>query len=157
MSALPKPASPAAPPVELGRLIAELIAVSGRLCDLMEQETAMLKTPGLPKLDNIVPEKLKLSARYDSLMQVARMQPAGQLKSEPDAPRLAETLTRLQSLAQDNAKIVDIHLKANRRVLDLVARAARRATTTTFTYGKGRMGYGIRSERHPSVAVNRVL
>lgn len=156
MSALPKP-SPAPTPVEPGRLVAELIAVSDRLCALMEQETAVLKAPGVPKLDAIVPEKLKLSARYDSLMQLARLQPPGQLKGEPDAPRLAETLTRLQSLAQDNAQVVDIHMKANRRVLDLVARAARRATTTTFTYGKERMGYGIRSERHPSVAVNRVL
>ena len=156
MSALPRPA-PAPVPVDSGRLVAELIAVSDRLCALMEQETALLKAPGLPKLDAIVPEKLKLSARYDSLMQLARMQPPGNLKSEADAPRLTESLTRLQSLARDNAKSVDMHLKANRRVLDLVARAARRATTTTFTYGKQRLGYGIRSERHPSIAVNRVL
>ena len=156
MSALPKPI-PTPTPVEPGRLVAELIVVTDRLCTLMAEETALLKAPGLPKLDGIVPEKLKLSARYDSLMQLARMQPPGQLKSEPDAPRLAETLARLQRLAQDNALTVDVHIKANRRVLDLVARAARRATTTTFTYGKQRMGYGIRSERHPSVAVNRVL
>jgi flagellar biosynthesis/type III secretory pathway chaperone len=155
MSALPKPVP--TPPVEPGRLVAELIVVTDRLCVLMAAETALLKSPGLPKLDAIVPEKLKLSARYDSLMQVARMQPPGQLKNEADAPRLAATLARLQSLAQDNAKTVDVHIKANRRVLDLVARAARRATTTTFTYGKQRMGYGIRSERHPSVSVNRVL
>ena len=156
MSALPKP-TPMPVPVEPGRLVAELIIVSDRLCALMEQETAVLKAPGIPKLDAIVPEKLKLSARYDSLMQLAHMQPPGSLKGEPDAARLAETLTRLQSLAQDNAKSVDIHLKANRRVLDLVARAARRATTTTFTYGKERLGYGIRSERHPSITVNRML
>ncbi|MEI9983017.1 MAG: hypothetical protein WDN69_07265 [Aliidongia sp.] len=139
------------------RLLTELIAVTDRLCELLEQETAVLKAPGLPKLDHIVPEKLKLSARYDSLMQVARLQPPGELKAEPEAPRLAQSLTRLQSLAQDNAKSVDIHLKATRRVLDLVARAARRATTTNFTYGKQRLGYGIRSERHPSISINRVL
>jgi hypothetical protein len=139
------------------RLIAELVAVTDRLCVLLEQETALLKAPGIPKLGHIVPEKLKLSARYDSLMQLALLQPAGSLRGEPEAPRLAEALQRLRALAVDNARSVDVHLRATRRVLDLIARAARRATTTTFTYGKQRLGYGIRSERHPSISVNQVL
>jgi len=139
------------------RLLAELVTVTNRLCVLMEQETALLKAPGLPRLEHIVPEKLKLSARYDGLMQMLRMQPAISLQNEPDAPRLAESAKRLNALARDNAKSVDIHLKATRRVLELVARAARRATTANFTYGKERLGYGARSERHPSITVNRVL
>jgi len=69
------------------RLLAELVTVTNRLCVLMEQETALLKAPGLPRLEHIVPEKLKLSARYDGLMQMLRMQPAISLQNEPDAPR----------------------------------------------------------------------
>lgn len=139
------------------RLLAELVAVTTRLSELLEQENRLLEAPGLPKLDHIVPEKLKLSARYDGLMQVLRLQPHIDLKSEPEAPRLAEAVARLGRLAKVNAKTVDIHLKATRRVLDLVAHAAKKATTTTFTYGKERLGYGARCERHPSIAVNRVL
>jgi hypothetical protein len=130
------------------RLLSELVAVTNRLSDLIEQETVRLKAPGLPKLDDIVPEKLKLTARYDALMQIMRQQPGIDL---------AISVRRLGTLAQVNAQAVDIHLKATRRVLDLVARAARRATTADFTYGKERLGYGARSERHPSITVNRVL
>ncbi|MEA2757159.1 MAG: hypothetical protein QOJ54_3448 [Aliidongia sp.] len=139
------------------RLLSELVAVTNRLSELIEQETARLKAPGLPKLDDIVPEKLKLTARYDALMQIMRQQPGIDLRNEPAAPDLAISVRRLGTLAQVNAQAVDIHLKATRRVLDLVARAARRATTANFTYGKERLGYGARSERHPSITVNRVL
>lgn len=143
--------------LSLDRLVLELIAVSERLAELMAAETAALRAPGLPKLDQIVPEKLKLAARYDALMQLARQQPKEEFGQDANAARLAQAIRRLQGLAQDNAAAVEIHLKATRRVLDLVARAARRATTTNFTYGKQRLGYGARSERHPSIAVNRVL
>jgi hypothetical protein len=139
------------------KLLAELVAVSDRLSVLIAEETAILKAPGLPKLDCIVPEKLRLTARYDTLMQIMRQQPATELRSQPQAPELARSIERLGGLARDNAKAVDIHLKATRRVLELVARAARRATTANFTYGKQRLGYGARSERHPSISVNRVL
>jgi hypothetical protein len=152
-------ALPATQPISVTpeRLITELTAVTQRLCELMEQEIGLLKAPGIPKLDHIVPEKLKLSARYDSLMQLARLHPVADMRREPAAAALAQSLQRLGALARDNAASVDLHLKATRRVLDLVARAARRATTPNFTYGKQRLGYGARSERHPSIAVNRVL
>ncbi|MGB8844030.1 MAG: hypothetical protein WCC64_23515 [Aliidongia sp.] len=139
------------------RLLAELVAVTDRLAVVIEQETARLKAPGLPKLGDIVPEKLKLAARYDALMQIVRQQPATDLRSQPAAPDLALSVRRLDRLARVNAQAVDIHLKATRRVLELVARAARRATTANFTYGKERLGYGARSERHPSITLNRVL
>jgi hypothetical protein len=159
MSALTNPRQNAGPPIAVSpeRLIAEVIAVTRRLGELLEEETALLKRPGIPKLDHIVPEKLKLTARYDSLMQIMRLQPPAELQREPAAPALTTALRRLDTLARANAASVDLHLKATRRVLDLVARAARRATTPTFTYGKQRLGYGARSERHPSIAVNRVL
>jgi hypothetical protein len=148
-----------APPIQLSldRLVLELIAVSERLAELMAAETTVLRAPGLPKLDRIVPEKLKLAARYDTLMQLARLQPKEEFAQDANAARLGQAIRRLDGLARDNAAAVEIHLKATRRVLDLVARAARRATTTNFTYGKQRLGYGARSERHPSIAVNRVL
>jgi hypothetical protein len=139
------------------RLLSELVAVTDRLSELIEQETIRLKAPGLPRLDDIVPEKLKLAARYDALMQIMRQPPGLDLRNEPDAPGLAISVRRLGTLAEANARAVDIHLKATRRVLDLVARAARRATTANFTYGKERLGYGARSERHPSITLNRVL
>jgi hypothetical protein len=139
------------------KLLAELVAVSDRLSVLIAEETALLRAPGLPKLDHIVPEKLRLTARYDTLMQIMRQQPAAALQGQPQGPDLARSIERLGVLARDNAKAVDIHLKATRRVLELVARAARRATTANFTYGKQRLGYGARSERHPSISVNRVL
>jgi|GEM_PF-4141166 hypothetical protein len=140
-----------------GRLFAELVVVTNRLGELMAEEIALLRVPGLPRLDHIVPEKLKLAARYDALMRLMRQQPGIERSACLEAPGLAPSVKRLGELARANAKAVDIHLKATRRVLELVARAARRATTANFTYGKERLGYGARSERHPSITVNRVL
>lgn len=138
-------------------LVAELIAVSNRLSELLVQETGLLRAPGLPAIDDIVPEKLKLTARYDILMRTLQKRPTIDLKVDPEARQLAHSVERLGILARDNAVAIDLHLKATRRVLDLVARAARKATQPTFTYGKQRLGYGARSERHAAIAVNRVL
>jgi hypothetical protein len=150
----PLPAPNEAPPAHL---VSELLAVSNRLADLLVRETAILRSPGVPDINGIVPEKLKLTARYDILMRTIQKRRSIDLQLDLDAPLLAQSVERLAGLARDNAKAIDLHLKATRRVLDLIARAARKATQPNFTYGKQRLGYGARSQRHAAIAVNRVL
>ena len=152
---------PAPPPVRdeppPPHLVAELVAVSARLTDLLTRETAILRAPGVPNLDAIAPEKLKLTARYDILMRSLHQRRTIDLRLDADAPELVRSVERLNGVARDNAQAIDLHLKATRRVLELIARAARKATQPNFTYGKQRLGYGARSERHAAITVNRVL
>jgi hypothetical protein len=156
MNPLPTPQPlPSEPPPP--HLVAELLAVSDRLAELLARETTILRSPGIPDINAIVPEKLKLTARYDIMMRTLQKRRSIDLSMDPDAPKLAGSIERLSLVARDNAKAIDIHMKATRRVLDLIARAARRATQPNFTYGKQRLGYGVRSERHAAITVNRVL
>ncbi|HVJ51111.1 MAG TPA: hypothetical protein VM689_01525 [Aliidongia sp.] len=150
----PPPARTEPPPPHL---VAELLAVSDRLAGLLVRETEILRAPGIPDVTAIAPDKLKLTARYDILMRAVHQGSTIDLRQDPDAAKLAASLERLNGLARDNAKAIDLHLKATKRVLELIARAARKATQPNFTYGKQRLGYGARSERHAALSVNRVL
>jgi hypothetical protein len=136
-------------------VVSELVAVTERLIELIAAETELLQLPEAPDLSAFVPEKSKLSVRYDTLMRdLARFTPA-ELETASGFAALVDLVGRLSTLAEANAKAIDLRLKATRRVLNIIARAARLATQPTFSYGGGdRIGHGTRI---PAVAINRVL
>lgn len=146
-----------APDASARDLVLELIAVTDRLNELLAAETALLGAPGVPDITGLVPEKSKLAVRYDLLSQALVRQPAALVAGLPEASRLGEAVRRLGRLAQDNARAVSTHIGATRRVVELVSRAAHKASQPSFSYGKQRLGYGARSGRNAAIAVNRVL
>jgi len=111
----------------------------------------------VPDLSQISPEKSNLAVRYEGMMHRLALHPPTAIRATNHGQLLAASIRRLDALAQDNAKAIEIHLTATRRVLDMVARAARKATQPTFSYGTERLGYGVRSPRNAAIAVNQVL
>ena len=83
--------------------------------------------------------------------------PRDVLRETPGFDVLQHGLDGLVQLVEENAKAVEVRIKATRRVMEIIARAAKKATDPTFTYGKGRLGYGVRQPNTAAVAVNRVL
>jgi flagellar biosynthesis/type III secretory pathway chaperone len=144
-------------PTDTADPIGELLGVVQRLAEVIEAETAALQRPARPQLDRFVAEKTLLAVRYDTEMRALATRHGETIRQSPHFPALQTTLERLGKLAQANARAIDLQLRATRRVLSIVARAAREATQPSFSYGGDRLGYGQRSPANTAVAVNRVL
>jgi hypothetical protein len=138
-------------------MVAELIAVCERLREVLRAETALLHQQGETNFGVYGEEKSKLVVRYDRLLQALSHVPREVLDETPGFTVLKHGLDGLVDLVQQNAQIIEIRMKATRRVMEIVARAARKATQPTFTYGRERLGYGARQANTAAVAVNRVL
>jgi flagellar biosynthesis/type III secretory pathway chaperone len=137
-------------------LVPELLGVIDGLVEVLATETEQLAKTGKPAEGNLAANKTKLVLRYETLFQtLASLDPAARA-AVPGRERLKPAVERLNGLASANARALDRHIRATQHVLNMVARAARRASQPQFTYGRERIGYGIRSARQSAVAVDRV-
>jgi len=137
--------------------LGELLAVTERLIEVVAAETAVLRGTPPHNLGNLVADKSRLVVRYDTLMRELSQQKSSMAPDRDRFEVLKGSIARLGVLAKENAAAIDLQMKATRRVLDIIARAANKATQPTFTYGTQRLGYGVRSARNSAVSVNRVL
>jgi flagellar biosynthesis/type III secretory pathway chaperone len=151
--------SEARPAAELATadLVAELAGITRNLVDIVQAETLALSEPQVPDLEAFVRAKTTLSVRYDGLMRELAIRPPEAIRDAPALPALRETMTVLGKATEANRRTIELHLRATRRVLSVVARAARQATEPTFTYGRERLGYGSRNPASAAVAFNRVM
>jgi flagellar biosynthesis/type III secretory pathway chaperone len=147
------------PPPSTGSLVDALIRVTERLSLVVEEETDALKGPRFADIQRLGPEKSKLATNYDTMVRALGKRPPAEVKADPAmAQRLAQAVRKLDGAARENAEALRVQMTANRRVLDLIAKAAATAAKPSFSYGSARLGHGIRAQYSaPPVAVNRVL
>ncbi len=140
-----------------GGLVPELLGVIEGLVEVLAAETDQLAKTGKPAEGNLAASKTKLVLRYETLFQTLAALDPTERSAVPGRERLKPAIERLNGLASANARALDRHIRATQHVLNMVARAARRAAQPQFTYGRERMGYGIHSARQSAVAVDRVF
>jgi hypothetical protein len=139
-------------------LVSELALVADQLSDVVEEESTLLDGSRWAEMNILCPRKNRLAMRYDALMQTVATLPRDTVLADPDAERLKLAASKLDTAIRRNARQLQIHIQANRRVAEIVARAARNAATPVLSYGGKRMGFGSRADyATPPVAVTRVL
>ena len=138
-------------------LLNALCTLTDDLTALLKKETALLARPVMGELEEIGREKSRLAARHEMIARELASRPVAETRSHPQAARLGQLMRQLGEHARANAKALELHMKANQRVLDVVVRAAREAIQPSFSYGRERLGYGTRGGRSAAVAYNRVL
>lgn len=152
-------ATPDVPAPSTGSLVDALIRVTERLSMVVAEETDALKVPRFADIQRLGPEKSKLATNYDTMVRALGKRPAEEIKADPvTAQRLAAAVRHLDGAARENAEALRLQMTANRRILDLIAKAAATAAKPNFSYGGTRLGHGIRAQyAAPPVAVNRVF
>ena len=152
-------AAPDVPAPTTSSLMDALIRVSERLTQVVSEETDALKVPRFADVQRLGPEKSKLATNYDTIARALGKRPQEEIKADLTvAQRLAQAVRRLDSAARENAEALRVQMVANRRILDLIAKAATTAAKPNFSYGGNRLGHGIRAQfAAPPVAINRVF
>jgi flagellar biosynthesis/type III secretory pathway chaperone len=152
-------AAPDVPAPTTGSLIDALIRVTDRLAQVVVEETDALKVPRFADIQRLGPEKSKLATNYDTMVRALAKRPPNEVKADPAvAQRLAQAVRHLDGVARENAEALRVQMTANRRILDLIAKAATTAAKPNFSYGRERLGHGIRAQyAAPPVAINRVF
>jgi hypothetical protein len=158
MSAVAQMQTPMKPPPPPRSLVSELVLVAGQLTEIVEEETALLEKSRWAEMQQLCPRKNRLALRYDALMQALTALPGEMVRADPEAPNLRAAASVLDVAVKRNARRLEINIKANQRVAEIVARAARNAATPVVSYGGKRMGFGTRADYStPPVAVTRIL
>jgi hypothetical protein len=139
-------------------ILAELLGVALQLTGVIESESACLDRSQFQTMQGFGPEKSRLTLRYDALCRAVAALPPALVQAHPEIERLRAAARRLNEAARANAQRLSIHLQANRRVAELVARAAREAVMPSVSYGT-RSGYGARNGARatPPLSVTRLL
>ena len=152
-------AAPDCAPPATSSLVDALIRVTDRLSTIVAEETEALKEPRFAEIQRLGPEKSKLATNYDTMVRALGKRPPAEIKADAEAAqRLAQAVRRLDGAARANAEALRLQMTANRRILDLIAKAATSAAKPNFSYGGTRLGHGIRAQyASPPVAVNRVF
>lgn len=156
-AAAPASVTPIDPATLVAGLMIELTAITDRLTHLVATETQLIETTETPDIAPLAPEKGRLTVRYDAMLRHLQNCPRALVATHPAMPTLRAAAARLNSIATQNAYLLDLKIKGTRRAMDVIAQAASKATETNFTYGKERNGYGARSARNAAVAINRVF
>ncbi|HEV2674065.1 MAG TPA: hypothetical protein VGV37_05945 [Aliidongia sp.] len=152
-------AAPDVPAPTTSSLVDALLRVTERLTQVVAEETDALKIPRFADVQRLGPEKSKLATNYDTMVRALGKRPKEEIKADPDiVERLALAVRRLDGVSRENAEALRLQMTANRRILDLIAKAATTAAKPNFSYGGTRLGHGIRAQfASPPVAVNRVF
>jgi hypothetical protein len=136
--------------------IEDLIMITDRLADVLERENDALLNRRNSELHELLDEKVTLSRVYETRMQVIAEKP--EILADIDADvreRLTHLGERIDALMEDNRKLLKTAIDANRRVVDLIAEAARGAAPGPGTYGaQGSTSQNARRTESQSVSIS---
>ncbi len=139
--------------------IGDLIAITGRLIDILERENAILRERRHAELNNILDEKATIGRVYE-----ARVVGLDQNRDALDdvAPALREQLKELarkvDTLMAENTIMLRAALQASRRVVDLIAEAVKETAPTAGTYSaRGRKAEAAPAGGNMSLSLNETL
>ncbi|MBM3950605.1 MAG: flagellar protein FlgN [Rhodospirillales bacterium] len=122
--------------MDINKRLSELIAISGQLADVLEQENAALTRYERGSLPALLEEKTRLGRAYESRMETLGDDPAAMAEADPDlGGRLREIGARVRDLIERNARLLKIAIEANRRVVDLIAEAVKSSAPGPAIYG----------------------
>ena len=129
------------PPPPAAPTLARLVATMARLTILVERETAVLETPGMPGLAALQEEKSRLTQAYaTSTAEIGAR--SGALDTL--APRLKAEMrsaaTRLAQALIRNEKALSAMTNATDRVLGTIIHALKQQRGTGATYAPRRAG-----------------
>lgn len=116
--------------------VKELIFIVERMNEIMRKENAHLKKHEIKAIGETLEEKNKLSRFYEKHVKVLAMR-ADELK-EVDAElreHLKEISKEMEELSTINGRLLKEGMSVGRRVINLIADAAKKNTPTAGTYG----------------------
>lgn len=122
--------------MDINKRFSELIAISGRLVDVLERENAALICHERGSLLALLEEKTCLGCAYESRMQTLGDDIAAIADVDPDlGQRLGKIGARVKYLIECNVRLLKIAIEASRRVVDVIADAVKSSTPGPAIYG----------------------
>jgi len=141
-----------------------LIAMVGRLTNLLREENEKLSQPGRVKgLKELVSEKETLGKAYEQQIKALGNEEAMKKLNPELLQRLREVCQPLAQLMDENRQKLEMKMEATKQVFKIIAEAAKEFRQASAVYGRtGTVGVDPRQARKAyrpavSVGVNREL
>ena len=159
------PAVPVAPPEPQPPSVIErvelLIKVSDRLASVLAREAIALERKALSEVSALQPEKRSLSARFDEIGRLIRLDKASLMNLAPDyMARLREESWRLCEITSANVKALDVQSAARKSMIEVVVKSVnleRQAETAYAGLSRGYVPRSARTAGERSMTINTTL
>lgn len=147
--------------MELIDRIENLLEITDRLADLVEDENEALADRRTKDVEAMVEEKTTLARLYQNRMKVVKEQDVDWSEVDPDLHKqLVDAAKRLDIAMKENKMRLEVSIKANQKVLSLVAKAVEKSRPHSGTYSrkgaKGNEG-ATASANSVSISVDQTL
>lgn len=140
---------------------AELIRMTDRLSQLMEQEVELLRDRRANDIQALQSDKESLAAMYRRTITDLHQNPSALAGlDEPRRDRLKHAAARLQGAATGNAIALRSAIEANHQLIETIAGAIREQSNAHAPYmanGRVAHGNGVQTKRHLPVSLNDTL
>ena len=131
----------------------DLIVIMGRLAEILRRENEALSLRRPRDVHSLLDEKATLSRVYETRYNAITEHPEVIARADTDVRnRLLEMGNKLQSLMDENARLLETAISANRRVVDLIAKAVQEHQPSAGVYGS----HGATSRAGSNAAAQRV-
>ncbi len=131
----------------------DLIVITGRLAELLQRENEALRMRRPKDVHSLLDEKATLSRVYETRYNGIAEYPDIAASADLDVrERLLAMGKKLQSLMDENARLLETAITANRRVVDLIAKAVQDHQPSAGVYGS----HGETSRAGSNAAARRV-
>ena len=131
----------------------DLILITERLAELLQRENKALHLRRTRDVHSLLDEKATLSRVYETRYKAVAEHPNIIAGADIDLrERLLAMGNRVQSLFDENARLLETAISANRRVVDLIAKAVQDQQPSAGVYGS----HGATSRAGSNAAAQRV-
>ena len=131
----------------------DLIVIIGRLTEILRRENEALRLRRTKDVHSLLDEKATLSRVYETRYTGIAENPEVIANADMDLrERLLMASNEVQVLMNENARLLETAIAANRRVVDLIAKAVQDHQPSAGVYG----AHGATSRAGSNAAVQRV-
>ena len=131
----------------------DLIVIIGRLTEVLRRENEALRLRRTKDVHSLLDEKATLSRVYETRYKGIAENPEIIADADMDMrERLLMAGNEVQVLMDENARLLETAITANRRVVDLIAKAVQDHQPSAGVYG----AHGATSRAGSNAAVQRV-
>jgi len=115
--------------------IEDLMAITGRLADLLREENQALRDRKPDAVAALLEGKLTLCRAYEARIQALIEKPDELVGADPGLRKKLQDLgLKLDSLMEENARLLKVGVEAGRRVVATVAEAVKNCNPGANTY-----------------------
>ena len=136
---------------------ANMIALTRKICDILEEEIALLKRMKLTQIQKFYDDKIAITSILETYKEIIVQNPEV-LESIPDRTRkqLREEAARFELLAAEDGKQMLRAKEVHRLVMEAVKRAVEQKVAQSTGYNKRGVVYAGENNAYvtPSVSVN---